>query len=505
MFKKRTSGILLHLTSLPGNHGIGDLGPGAYRFIDFLAASGQRCWQFLPTGPTSTAFDNSPYMCRSVFAGNPLLINMELLVTEKYLSGKDMEGESSFSEYSVDYKKVTAYKNTLLNKAFTGFMASGQSSGFELFCREQKSWLDDYALFMSLRELFDSMPWYQWPEAVARRDADALSSYRTELTDKIFYHKFVQFLFFSQWQKIYDYAHAKNISLIGDIPIYVALDSADVWSNQELFKIDSETLEPLQVAGVPPDYFSETGQRWGNPVYKWKTADGKINRKLYDWWLARFRIIFSMMDMVKIDHFRGFEAFWEIPAGEKTAINGKWVKGPGKSFFTSLKTQLKELPIIAEDLGIITPAVDKMREHLGFPGMRVLQFAFESDEKNPYLPHNFAETNTIVYTGTHDNNTTLGWFLGDKLSESTRDRIRRYVNSYDDSRIAWEFVRLALSSTAALAITPLQDILGFGEDCQMNRPGTREGNWRWRCAPRFLNDKVEQHLFDMTVFYNRLP
>jgi 4-alpha-glucanotransferase len=505
MLTKRTSGILLHLTSLPGIHGIGDLGPGAFRFIDFLAASGQRCWQFLPTGPTSTAFDNSPYMCRSVFAGNPLLINLELLVKDKYLSEQDLEGESSFSEYSIDYIKVTAFKKALLNKAFDKFKDSGQSSIFELFCQDQKNWLDDYALFMSLRELYDSMPWYQWPEAVARRDADTLSSYRAELTDKIFYHKFVQFLFFSQWQKIYDYAHAKNISLIGDIPIYVALDSADVWSNQELFKIDSETLEPLQVAGVPPDYFSETGQRWGNPVYQWKSADGKINRKLYDWWLARFRIIFSMMDMVKIDHFRGFEAFWEIPAGEKTAINGKWVKGPGKSFFTSLKTQLKELPIIAEDLGIITPAVEKMREQLGFPGMRVLQFAFESDEKNPYLPHNFAETNTIVYTGTHDNNTTLGWFLGDKLSESTRDRIRRYVNSYDDSRISWEFVRLALSSTAALAITPLQDILGFGEDCQMNRPGTREGNWRWRCAPRFLNDKVEQHLFDMTVFYNRLP
>jgi 4-alpha-glucanotransferase len=264
-------------------------------------------------------------------------------------------------------------------------------------------------------------------------------------------------------------------------------------------------LEPLQVAGVPPDYFSETGQRWGNPVYKWKTDDGKINNKLYDWWLARFRLIFSLMDLVKIDHFRGFEAFWEIPAREKTAIKGRWVKGPGKSFFTSIKAKLKVLPIIAEDLGVITPPVEKIRDQLGFPGMRVLQFAFESDEKNPYLPHNFEQRNTIVYTGTHDNNTTLGWFMGDKLSESTRDRIRRYLNSYDDSRISWEFIRLAMSSIAALAIIPLQDILGFGEDCQMNRPGTQSGNWRWRCAPRFMNEEVEQRLLDMTVFYNRLP
>jgi 4-alpha-glucanotransferase len=503
MFKKRNSGILLHLTSLPGNHGIGDLGPGAFRFIDFLEASGQRCWQFLPTGPTSTAFDNSPYMCRSVFAGNPLLINLELLVRDKYLSEKDLEGESSFSEYSVDYRKVTAFKKAQINKAFANFKASGNSSAFDIFCHNQKNWLDDYALFMTLRELFDLKPWYQWPATAARRDAETLSSYRAEHADKILYHKFVQFVFFSQWQQLYDYAHAKNISLIGDIPIYVALDSADVWSNRELFKLDPNTLEPLRVAGVPPDYFSETGQRWGNPVYRWKTADGKVNKKLYDWWLARFRLIFSMMDMVKIDHFRGFEAFWEIPAEEKTAINGKWVKGPGKSFFTTLKAQLKELPIIAEDLGFITPAVEKMLKQLGFPGMRVLQFAFESDEKNPYLPHNFTDKNTVVYAGTHDNNTTLGWFLGDKLSESTRDRIRRYVNSYDDSRITWEFVRLALSSTAALAIIPLQDILGFGEDCQMNIPGTMEGNWRWRCAPRFLNDTVEQRLLDMTVFYNR--
>ena len=504
MLEKRTSGILLHLTSLPGSHGIGDLGPGAYRFIDFLAGAGQSCWQFLPTGPTSTAFDNSPYMCRSVFAGNPLLINLEFLVQDNCLSDKDLEGGSGFSDYSVDYKKVTAFKNALLFKAFSNFIKSGQSSDFKLFCHTHNNWLDDYALFMGFREEFQGKPWYEWPDSAARRDMKTLRQYAAKHADRLLYYKFVQFVFFSQWHKVYEYAQAKNISLIGDIPIYVALDSADVWSNLELFKIDAQTLEPLQVAGVPPDYFSETGQRWGNPVYKWKTEDGKINKKLYDWWLARFRLIFSMMDMVKIDHFRGFEAFWEIPAREKTAINGKWVKGPGKSFFTTIKAKLKELPIIAEDLGVITPAVEKMLTQLGFPGMRVLQFAFESDEKNPYLPHNFEQTNTIVYTGTHDNNTTLGWFMGDKLTEITRDRIRRYLNSYDDRRISWEFTRLAMSSVAALAIIPLQDILGFGEDCQMNRPGTRSGNWLWRCAPLFLDEAVEQRLLEMTIFYNRL-
>jgi len=505
MLKKRTSGILLHLTSLPGKHGIGDLGPSAYRFIDFLAASGQRCWQFLPTGPTSTAFDNSPYMCRSVFAGNPLLINLESLVQENYLSDKDLEDGSLFSEYIVEYEKVTAFKNRLLHKAFWNFKKSGRNPDFELFCHTHENWLDDYALFMSFREIFAAKPWYEWPGYAARREAKSLNQFTVKHADMLLYYKFVQFIFFSQWQKVYDYAQAKNVSLIGDIPIYVALDSADVWSNQTLFKIDPQTSEPLMVAGVPPDYFSETGQRWGNPVYKWKNDNGKINNRLYDWWLARFKLIFSMMDLVKIDHFRGFEAFWEIPAQEKTAIKGSWVKGPGRPFFTTMKSHLKKLPIIAEDLGVITPPVEKIRDQMGFPGMRVLQFAFESDEKNPYLPHNFETPNTIVYTGTHDNNTTLGWFMGKKLSEQTRERIRRYLNSYDDSRISWELVRLALSSVAAMAIIPLQDILGFGEDCQMNRPGTESGNWRWRCAPRFLNEEVEQRLLDAAIFYNRLP
>jgi 4-alpha-glucanotransferase len=504
MLTKRTSGILLHFTSLPGAHGIGDLGSGAYRFIDFLAAAGQRCWQFLPTGRTSTAFDNSPYMCRSVFAGNPLLISLELLAEYRLLTPADLEDSPGFSEYTVDYPAVVTYKNKLLLKGFENFTAKGTNDEFVSFCKAQEYWLEDYALFMHFRDAYHSKPWYEWPDFAARHDRKALDQFRKEYADKLLLYKFIQFVFFSQWKKLRTYAQAKNILLIGDIPIYVAMDSADVWANQELFKINPRTLAPTKVAGVPPDYFSETGQRWGNPVYKWTTENRQENKKLYDWWLQRFKQIFSMMDMVKIDHFRGFEAYWEIPAQEKTAVKGKWVKGPGTHFFTTMKSRLKELPIIAEDLGVITPPVEKMLADLGFPGMRVLQFAFESDETNPYLPHNFEQTNTVVYTGTHDNNTTLGWFLSNKLSENTRNRIRHYLNSYDDNRIAWELIRLALSSVAVLAITPMQDILGFGEDCQMNRPGTETGNWRWRCAPRFLNHEIAQRLFEMTKFYNRL-
>ncbi|MFC1826960.1 4-alpha-glucanotransferase [Thermodesulfobacteriota bacterium] len=503
MIKNRTSGILIHLTSLPGKHGIGDLGPGAHMFIDFLAAAGQSYWQFLPTGPTSTAFDNSPYMCRSVFAGNPLLISLELLQENNFLSFDDLAETPDFSEHVTDYNKVGSFKTAHLKKAFENFLPSKANIGFNNFCHNQKKWLDDYALFMSFREEFDSRPWYEWPDFAARRIGKAFTQYASENAEKLLYFKFVQFIFFSQWQKVYAYAHAKNISLIGDIPIYVALDSSDVWANQELFKINSQTLKPIKVAGVPPDYFSETGQRWGNPVYKWKTAANKINTKLYDWWLNRFKQIFSMMDMVKIDHFRGFEAFWEIPAHEETAINGKWTNGPGKSFFTYLKKELRELPIIAEDLGVITPLVEKMRNDLGFPGMKVLQFAFESDEKNPYLPHNYEQINSIIYTGTHDNNTTLGWFLGNKLSDEAKIRIRRYLNSHDDKHIVTELTRLAMSSIADLAIIPMQDILGFGEDCRMNRPGSQSGNWRWRCAPYFINNEVAQRLLDMTTFYNR--
>jgi 4-alpha-glucanotransferase len=502
---KRGSGILLHLTSLPGEYGIGDLGAGAFRFIDFLYAAGQSYWQFLPIGPTSLVFDNSPYMSRSVFAGNPLCISPEKLHAKGLLSQNDLADRPDFSEYVVDYEKITLFKNKLLQIAFHNYNHSGPDNDFKIFCQDHKNWLDDYALFMCLRDKHHLKPWHEWPTSFARRNSKSLSQFSRKFEDKLLYYKFIQYIFFTQWQNISEYAKSKGISLIGDIPIYVGFDSVDVWANQELFKLDTKTCQPTKVAGVPPDYFSETGQRWGNPVYKWYLSNKKINEQLLNWWLARFKHIFSMMDMVRIDHFRGFESYWEIPARDKTAVNGSWIKGPGKTLFQYISKKLGPLPIIAEDLGVITPAVTKMRKSLGYPGMKVLQFAFESDETNPYLPHNYTQTNMLVYTGTHDNNTTLGWFLGDKLPETARNHVRQYINSTNDEHISWDLIRLAMSTIADLAIIPLQDILGFGEDCRMNTPGTADNNWRWRCGADFLNDGTAQRLHDITSFYNRSP
>ena len=500
---KRGSGILLHLTSLPGDYGIGDLGSGAFRFIDLLSAAGQSYWQFLPIGPTSSVFDNSPYMSRSVFAGNPLLISPEKLYSSGLLSQSDLADRPDFTQYFVEYEKIVPYKKKLLQTAFQHFMKSSQDSDFEVFCYTHKDWLDDYALFMSLRDEYHLKPWYKWPSPIARRNSKSISELSRNLGEKQLFYKFTQYLFYTQWQELYEYASSKSISLIGDIPIYVGLDSVDVWANQHLFKINTRTLQPTKVAGVPPDYFSETGQRWGNPVYRWQLANKKINEQLYEWWLQRFKHTFSMMDMVRIDHFRGFESYWEIPAKDETAVNGRWIKGPGKTLFQHISKELQTLPIIAEDLGVITPAVTKMRNALGYPGMKVLQFAFESDETNLYLPHNYSQTNTVVYTGTHDNNTTLGWFLSDKLPETARNNVRQYVNAHNDEQISWDLIRLAMSSIADLAIIPMQDILGFGEDCRMNTPGTGQGNWRWRCASHFLNREIAERLLHITRFYNR--
>jgi 4-alpha-glucanotransferase len=502
---KRGSGILLHLTSLPSDYGIGDLGPGAFRFIDFLDTAGQSYWQFLPLGPTSSIFDNSPYMCRSVFAGNPLLISPDKLISSGLLSRQDLADRPEFPEHRVQFEQVGLYKKKLLHRAFDNFRHSKPQRNFEVFCNEHKKWLNDYALFMCLRDKHQLKPWNKWAPEYARYNSKSLSLFNRDVEDSLLYYKFIQYLFFTQWQELSEYAKSKSIALIGDIPIYVGFDSVDVWANQDLFKLNAANHEPTKVAGVPPDYFSETGQRWGNPVYKWFLPNKKINEQLLRWWLQRFKHTLSMIDMVRIDHFRGFESYWEIPAKDKTAVNGRWIKGPGKRFFQYITKELGTLPIIAEDLGVITPAVTRLRQSLGYPGMKVLQFAFESDETNPYLPHNFKQTNMVIYTGTHDNNTTLGWFLGNKLPESAKNRVRQYVNSINDEHISWDFIRLAQSSIADLAIIPLQDILGFGEDCRMNIPGTANGNWRWRCAPYFLKDATTKRLHNFTSFYNRLP
>ncbi|OGR07362.1 MAG: 4-alpha-glucanotransferase [Deltaproteobacteria bacterium RIFOXYD12_FULL_50_9] len=502
MVNSRGSGILMHISSLPGPYGIGDLGKSSLDFIKFLAATGQRYWQILPVGPSSGVFAYSPYMSLSAFAGNPLLINPEMLAELGVLHGEHLTDKPNFSEYYVEYDKVVSYKTNLLEQAYKTFLGRNFGDEFTLFCKSNK-WLDDYALFMSLREENSLAPWNRWPKKIAGRKPKALSEARKRLADRIGFYQFEQFCFFNQWENMRQFAAEHGITLFGDMPIYVGFDSADVWAHQSCFSIDPETLELITVAGVPPDYFSETGQRWGNPLYRWKTPQGEINDELVAWWMERFRHAMTMMDLIRIDHFRGFASYWEIPALEETAVKGRWVTGPGKEFFDILFAKMGDLPIVAEDLGIITDDVIELRDSCGFPGMKILQFAFDSDEWNLYLPHNFASTNCIVYTGTHDNDTTVGWYFSSKVSEFSKKRALRYSNSHGGNQIHWDFIRMALASTARIAIIPLQDVLGFGGDCRMNQPGTVQGNWSWRCAPRFLNESVQGRLRDETKFYGR--
>ncbi len=504
VFHERGCGVLMHISSLPGPYGIGDIGPAAHRFIDFLNTAGQRFWQFLPTCPGDFAFGCSPYMSLSSLAGNPLFISPELLAADGLLSSDDLAETPEFSAYMVDYETVIEHKRGLLAKAFSRFKQEPVAlMRLEKFSRSLP-WLADYALFMSIREVMDNKSWNQWPKELACRNKAALNVYKNKLAERLQYFKFEQFCFHNQWQVLREYAHRCGVSLIGDLPIYVAYDSVDVWANQSCFHLSKRDMTATNVAGVPPDYFSETGQRWGNPLYRWKVGRVK-NKALYEWWGRRFQQLNKLIDVVRIDHFRGFQSYWQIPAKQETAVKGRWIKGPGAAFFSDMKRHLGGLQIIAEDLGIITPEVIEMRDKLGFPGMKILQFAFDSDEKNLYLPHNFATPNCIVYTGTHDNNTTLGWYVGDEGGEMAKSRARRYANSHsrEGGQMTRDFIRMALASTAILAIIPMQDILGFGGDCRMNKPGTSEGNWRWRCAARFINDEVSGHLLSETRFYGR--
>ncbi|MFZ5762814.1 MAG: 4-alpha-glucanotransferase [Thermodesulfobacteriota bacterium] len=500
---ERGSGILLHITSLPGRYGTGDLGRGAYAFVDFLAAAGQKYWQFLPLCPTSQGLDNSPYMGLSAFAGNPLMLSPEQLVADGLLPQRHLDRVPDFSEYLVDFARVIPWKRELFEAAFQVFQYEGGAEGFDDFC-SAAPWLDDYALFMALREEQRWQPWYQWSQPLAGREEGALAASRKRLSGRTRYHKFLQYCFSRQWRRLHEYATAHGVRLIGDIPIYVAPDSADVWARQECFTLQAKGFRPTHVAGVPPDYFSKTGQRWGNPLFRWHSRDPEVREHLYAWWRERFRQVFALADIVRIDHFRGFESYWEIPASEPDAVKGRWVKGPGHRFFTEMEGAIGRLPIIAEDLGVITPAVEELREAFSFPGMKVLQFAFDSDEKNAYLPHNFPSTNCVVYTGTHDNDTTVGWYFSDRVESRSKERALRYAHSQVGSPIHWDFIRLAFSSVAAVALIPLQDLLGFGSDCRMNTPGTPTGNWRWRVAPRFLTDELGQRLRDETHYYNRL-
>jgi 4-alpha-glucanotransferase len=492
MYHGRKSGILLHPTSLPGPGGIGSLGKEAYAFIDFLHLSGQSLWQVLPLGPTS--FGDSPYSCYSAFAGNPMLIDLETIVAEGDLAHTDPRHD--FPDDRVEYRQVKKFKSAVLKKAAANFFAGGDDrrrAEFENF-REQSPWLHDYALFMTLKEIHHGKCWSDWPAGVAKHDHTALHELTGGVSGSVDEREYVQWQFFRQWRRVKEYANSRGIGIVGDIPIFVAYDSADVWTSPHLFKLD-EKNRPTVVAGVPPDYFSETGQLWGNPIYDWDS----MARDGYRWWIERFRSSLSLFDTVRVDHFRGFEAYWEVPKGEKTAVNGRWVKGPGEDLFDALADALGTLPIIAEDLGVITPQVEALRDRYNFPGMKILQFAFGSGPRNPYLPHNHIRQ-SVVYTGTHDNDTTSGWFSS--ISKSEKEVVCRYLG-VSGNNISWDLIRAALVSVADTVIIPLQDVLSLGSETRMNTPGTAAGNWSWRCTSDALNTRLAAKLLDLTEIYGR--
>jgi 4-alpha-glucanotransferase len=491
---------LLHISSLPGPHGCGDIGAGL-RFIDFLGKAGVACWQFLPICPTSEGLGHSPYMGFSACAGNPLFVSLEMLVDAGFLAPDDLRGLAASSEYVADFALAAAVRQPLFVKALRRLSAENRRR-FQAFCRAQQAWLDDYALFMAIREKFACRAWNDWPLALARHEPGAVAAFQKKNEAAVELHKFCQFLFFEQWQHLLDHARLRGIRLFGDMPIYVSHDSCDVWAHQHCFDLDPSSGAPRNVAGVPPDYFSATGQRWGNPLYQWQQGT-RANAAVYDWWRQRFQVAAALLDMVRIDHFRGFESYWQIPAQEETAIQGRWRQGPGLEFFQEMGEAIGSLEIIAEDLGIITPEVEKLRADLGFPGMKILQFAFDSDADNAYLPHNLTDPNCLIYTGTHDNDTAVGWYFDPEVPQRSKDRLRRYANS-DGRAIHLDFIRLALASTARLAVLPMQDVLGFGTDCRMNKPATVTGNWHWRCAARYLNDEVAAFVRRENEFYGRL-
>jgi 4-alpha-glucanotransferase len=488
----RTAGILLHPTSLPGPFGIGDLGPTAHAWIDALARAKQTWWQILPLGPTG--YGDSPYQCYSAFAGNPSLISPELLVGDGLLTTDDL-GVPQFPADRVDSSAVAAFKTAMLDRAWEHFRAVSTplKPAFEQFTQENAAWLDDYALFMALKDGQGGASWQDWPAPVRLRQPAALASARTELRDRIGRHQFRQFLFTRQWVTLRDHARQRGVRIIGDAPIFVAGDSADVWANPHLFLLDAQGRQTA-LAGVPPDYFSPTGQLWGNPLYDWAAA----RRDGYRWWVARVRAALAQVDLLRLDHFRGFAAAWHIPAGDLTAEKGKWVDGPGADLFASIQRELGGLPLIAEDLGLITPDVELLRDQFALPGMSVLQFAF-SDPHNKYLPHNYAN-NTVVYTGTHDNDTTRGWFSG--LSDTEKHFVRSYL-SRDGGDIAWDLMRLAWSSVGDLAIAPLQDVLDLGREARMNTPGVPTGNWSWRVGADAVTAERWDRLTELTELFGR--
>ncbi len=500
---ERSAGVLLHPTSLPNRYGIGDLGDSAYQFVDFLVAAKQQLWQLLPLGPTG--YGDSPYQSFSAFAGNPLLVSPDRLVAEGFLAPEAIEVVPNFPTGAVDFGPVIDYKRDLLRQAYDYFQGNAdgvQREAYDRFCRNTAYWLDDYALFMALKEYHkdqDGGVWNTWPKPIAKRQVKAMKQWGAQLAGEIENHKFQQFLFYKQWLELKAYANSHGVKIIGDIPIFVAYDSADVWSNPELFYLQKDG-SPSVVAGVPPDYFSVTGQRWGNPLYNWE----KLAADNYGWWVRRIHMNLVQADIVRIDHFRGFEAYWEIPASEPTAVIGRWVKGPDAAVFDAVKAKLGDLPIIAEDLGVITPEVEALRERFGFPGMKILQFAFGGERNSSFLPYAY-DKNSVVYTGTHDNETTLGWYLN--ATEDERDHVRRYtVSSGRD--IVWDLIRLAYASVANQAIIPMQDLFVLGNEARMNFPGKEGGWWQWRYTREMFSARapgIALGLAELASLYDRVP
>jgi len=494
---ERSAGILLHPTSLPGKFGIGDLGPNAFGFIEFLESAGQTLWQIFPLGPTG--YGDSPYQCFSAFAGNPLLISPELLQKDGLLNNSDLQNIPNYNPTQIDFGSVINYKYELLCKAFQNFKKKQVQFDDECgdFCEKNNYWLDDYSLFMAAKQFHGGVQWTQWDPTIAFRQN--IPEWKNKLKDEIEFQKFLQFTFDRQWTNVRSYANQNGVQIIGDIPIFIAYDSADLWANRELFTVREDgTLE--FVAGVPPDYFSVTGQLWGNPLYKWK----EMEKDNFTWWRKRISKLFEMADILRIDHFRGFDAYWEIPGNAKTAMDGRWVKAPGEKLFNSIKKALGDLPIIAEDLGVITDSVVALRDHFDFPGIKILQFGLGIDGDKKFLPHNHIK-NCIVHTGSHDNETTRGFLESERNKKSgIYEWTQKYFNYYGDN-MTYELIRSAYASVANICVIPMQDILNLGNEARMNLPGTLGGNWIWRFTWDQIPDSIANHYKELTVMFERPP
>ena len=495
--KKRQSGVLMHISSLPGKYGIGSFGQSAYDFVDFLVRTKQRYWQILPLGTTS--YGDSPYQSFSAFAGNTYFIDFDILIEEGLLNEADVKGvDFGDDPRKVDYAKIFDARRPIMEKAVARFLKADDLSDYESFVEQNAAWLEVFAEYMAIKEHFDNLAWTEWPdEAIRRREAASLASYRENLADKLTYHRVTQYLFFKQWLRLKAYANEHHIEIVGDMPIYVAADSADVWAQPHFFKTDA-VGKPTCVAGCPPDEFSETGQLWGNPIYDWEAMD----KDGYAWWIERLRESFKIYDIVRIDHFRGFESYWEVPAGSETSASGKWVKGPDYKLFAAVKEALGDLNIIAEDLGFMTDEVIELRERTGFPGMKILQFAFNPDDESIDSPH-LAPNNSVMYTGTHDNNTVLGWYK-DEIDDATRQYMAQYTNRKEYETVPHAMLRTIFASVSFMAIATMQDLLELDSAARMNYPSTIGGNWTWRMTAEELNPIVEGELYSLTKTYRRM-